>query len=74
MVEQEVPGIAEVHQLTVVARQRLEARIGRLDEDLRFVAGRAQHTLDAEHLVADRVAVPERREHLVNAHYARLRS
>ena len=58
--------MAGVDQLAVVARQRLEAVVGGLDEDLRLVSGRAQHALDAEHLVADGVAVAERREHLVD--------
>ena len=66
MMEQQVVGMAGVDQLAVVARQRLEPRVGGLDEDLRLVAGAAQHALDAEHLVADRVAVAERREHLVD--------
>ena len=66
MVQQQVVGMAGVDQLAVVARQRLEPVVGGLDEDLRFVAGAAQHALDAEHLVADRVAVAERREHLVD--------
>ena len=53
--------------LAVVDGQVLEPRIGGLDEDLGLVAGGAQHALDAEHLVADGVAVAERREHLVDA-------
>ncbi len=53
--------------LAVVDGQMLEPRIGGLDEDLRLVAGGAQHALDAEHLVADGVAVAERREDLVDA-------
>ena len=64
--QQQVVGVARVHQLAVVAREILEPRVRRLDEDLRLVAGRAQHALDAEHLVADGVAVPERGEHLVD--------
>ena len=67
VMEQQVVGMADVDELAVVARQRLEPVVGGFDEDLRLVAGRAQHALDAEHLVADRVAVAERREHLVNA-------
>ena len=62
--------MAEVDQLAIVARQRLEPVVGGLDEDLRLVAGGAQDALDAEHLVADRVAVPERGEHLVNPDHA----
>src|SRR6185436_5277886 len=74
MVQQQVVGMAVVHQLAKVARQRLEARVGGFDEDLGFVAGAAQHPLNAEHLMADRVAVAERREHLVDANHARIRS
>ena len=59
--------MAGVDQLAVVARQRLEPVVGRLDEDVRLVARAAQDALDAEHLVADGVAVAERREHLVDA-------
>ena len=66
MVQQQVVGMAGVDELAVVARQRLEPRIGGLDEDVRLVAGRAQHALDAEHFVADGVAVAERREHLMD--------
>ena len=74
MMEQQVVRVADVDELAVVARQRLEPAVGGLDEDLRLVAGRAQHALDAEHLVADRVAVAERREHLVDADHARFRA
>ena len=72
VVEQQVVGMARVDELAVVARQRLEAMVGRLDEDVRLVSRRAQHPLDAEHLVADGVAVAERGEHLVDARHARL--
>src|SRR5262245_26407206 len=48
--------------------------VGGFDEDVRLVAGAAQHALDAEHLVADRVAVAERRQHLMDLHQARLRA
>ena len=64
--------MAGVDELAVVARQRLEPVVGGLDEDLRLVAGGAQHALDAEHLVADRVAVAERRQHLVDPDHPRL--
>ena len=59
-------GMARAEQIAIVERQILEPRVGGLDEDLRLVAGRAQHALDAEHLVADRVAVAERRQHLMD--------
>ena len=66
MVEEQVVGMAGVHQLAVVAGHRLEPVIGGFDENLRFVAGRAEHALDAEHFMADGVAVAERRQHLVD--------
>ena len=40
VVEQQVVGMAGVDQLAIVARQRLEPAVGRLDEDVRLVAGR----------------------------------
>ena len=64
-------GAIVADHLAVVDGQVLEPRIGGLDEDLRLVAGAAEHALDAEHLVADGVAVAERREHLVDARRAR---
>src|SRR5437588_6058133 len=63
--------IAEVNQLPIVQRHRFEPRIGRFDEDFGLVACRSQDLLDAEHLVSDRIAVAEGREHLVNADHAR---
>ena len=66
VVQQQVVAAAEVDQLAVVARLRLEPVIRRLDENLRLVAGGAEHALDAEHLVADGVAIAQRGEHLVD--------
>ena len=66
MVQQQIVAVAEVDQLAVIAGLRLEPVVSGLDEDLRFVAGAAQHPLDAEHLVADRVAVAQRGQHLVD--------
>ena len=66
MVDQDVVGMAGVGQIAIVLRQMLEPRIGGLDEDLRLVAGAAQHALDAQHFVADRIAVAEGREHLMD--------
>ena len=57
-------------QIAVVDRQVLEPRIGGLDEDLRLVPGAAQHALNAEHLVSDRIAVAERRQNLMNRGHA----
>src|SRR5215213_1769683 len=58
--------MARVHQLPVIAREVFEARIRRFNEDVRLVTRRAQHVLDAEHLLPDGVTVPERGEHLVD--------
>ena len=66
MVDQQVVGVAGLGQIAIVEREVLEAAVGGLDEDLRRVAGGPQHALDAEHLVTDRVAVAQRREHLVH--------
>ena len=73
MVQQQVVGPAAVNQLAVVPRQRFEPVVGGLDEDFRFVAGAPQHSLNAEHLVSNRVAIPERRQHLMDADHARFR-
>src|SRR6187401_842135 len=66
MVEQQVVRTARIDQIAVVVGQVLEPGVRRLDEGLRVVAGRAQDPLDAEHLVADGVAVAERGKHLVD--------
>ena len=55
-----------VDEVAIVPRAILEAPVGRLDEDIRGVAGRAQHALDAQHFVADGVAVAQRGEDLMN--------
>ena len=49
--DQDVVGVARVQQIAIVVGQILETRVGRLDEDLRLVAGVAQHALNAQHLV-----------------------
>ena len=74
VMEQQVVGTARVQQIAIVVGQILEPRVGRLDEDLRIVAGRAQDALDAEHLVPDGVAVAERRQHLVDGTKAHRRT
>ena len=65
--------MADVDQLAKVACERLEPRVGGLDEDLRVVAGRPQDALDPEHLVPDRIAIAERGEDLMNPNHARCR-
>ena len=56
--------------LAVVDRAVLEPVVGCFDEDLGFVSGASQHSLHAEDLVADRVAVAQRGEHLMDARAA----
>ena len=58
---------AAVDQVAEVAREILEARVGRLDEDVGLVARGAEHALDAQHLVADGVAVAQGGQHLVDS-------
>src|SRR5678815_5973492 len=58
------------HHLAVVGGEVLEPAIGGLDEDLGLEAGVPEHAIDPEHLVANRVPVAERREHLVHASLA----
>ena len=58
--------MARVGQVEVIERQILEPGIGGLHENLRLVSGAAQHALNAEHLVADGVAVAERGQDLVD--------
>ena len=66
MVNQDVVGMARIRQVAIIQRQILEPRVSGLDEDLRLVAGTAQHALDAQHFVTDRIAVAERGEHLMD--------
>src|SRR5438270_13419053 len=70
MMDQQIVGMRSVDELAVVARERLETPVCGLDENLRFVAGPAEHPLSAEHLVADCVSVAEGRQHLVSANHA----
>jgi hypothetical protein len=58
--------MAGIDELAIVARQRLEPAIGGFDEYLRLVACQPQGPLDPQDFVTDRVAVPKRREHLMN--------
>ena len=64
--DEHVVGADPAHHVAVVGGQVLEAAIGSLDENLGLVAGAVQHALDAEHFVADGVAVAQRREYLVD--------
>jgi hypothetical protein len=70
--DEDVVRIAGVGQLAVVDGQILEARIGRLHEHIGLVTGRAKYPLNPEHLVADGVAVAERRQYLVDCYRHRI--
>ena len=61
-----VVGVAGVDQFPVITSQRFKARVDSLDEDVRAVTGRAEHSLDAEHFVTDGIAIPQCRQYLVN--------
>src|SRR5207249_3828577 len=74
VVQQQIVRMGCVDELAIIARQRFEAVIRGLDEDVRLVSRRSEHALDAEDFVADRVAVSQRRKNLVNANHARLRA
>src|SRR5687768_9920355 len=63
---QDVRRIAFLNQVAIVARLIFETRIRCLDEDVRREPRAAQHALNAEYFMPDGVAVPERREHLVD--------
>src|SRR5580693_9314273 len=64
--EEKVVGMAEVDQIPVVSRQRFEPVIGGFNENLRLISLLSQHPLDAEHLMADRIAVAKCCQHLVD--------
>ena len=53
-------------EIPIVLRQVLEPRVGCLYEDVGLVAGAAQHALDAQHFMPDRVAVTKGCENLMN--------
>src|SRR5690348_8031282 len=64
--DEQIVGPARGCEVVVVARERLQPWVGGLDEDVRFVAGLAQHVPDPERLVPDGIAIAERREYLVD--------
>src|SRR5689334_3624155 len=63
--------MARVDQLAIVARHPFQNPIGGLDEDLRTVPGVPEDALNSQHLMADRVTVGERGEHLMNCRRSR---
>src|SRR5688500_18879645 len=56
------------HGVAIIDRQILEPAIGGLDDDVGVMAGASEHALDAENFMADRIAIPEGGQHLVDAH------
>src|SRR5688572_29830417 len=68
--QQQVVAVAGVDELAIITGQRLEPLVSRLDEDIRFVSGAAKDALDAQDFMADRIAVSERGQHLVDADHA----
>src|SRR5215216_2274366 len=64
--DQDVRRIALLDQVPVIASLIFHSRIRSLNEDVRFEASAAEDALDAEHFMPDRIAVPERGEHLVD--------
>ena len=69
MVEQKIVRMADVDQLAIVAGERLQAVVGRLDEDLRLVSLGAQDALNPEDFVSDGIAVSERGQDLVDLNH-----
>ena len=57
-------------RVAIIDRQIFEPRIGGLDDDLGLVAGGAERLGDAEDLVADGVAIAQRRKNLMDARLA----
>ena len=66
VMNQDVRRLALRDEVAIVARLIFEAGIGRLNEDVGLESRTAKHALDAEHFVADGVAVAEGREHLMD--------
>ena len=66
VVDQDVVGLRGVDQIPVVVGERLQPRIGGLDEDLGCVTRRAQHRADTKHLVAYGIAIAERGQYLMH--------
>ena len=66
VMDQDVRRIARLDQVAVVARLIFEPGIGRLHEDVGLEPGSAKNALDAEHFVADGVAIAEGCEHLMD--------
>ena len=64
--EQQIARTAGVEEIAIVVGQILEPGIGGLDEDFRIVARRAEDALNAQHLVADGIAIAEGRQDLVH--------
>ncbi len=66
MVDQDVVCRDRADHVAIVDGEMLEPRIRGFDENLRHISGGAQRPLNAENFMADRIAIAERREDLVD--------
>src|SRR3954464_10293167 len=66
MMEQQVVRMGGVHQLAIMARQRFQPWVRGLDEDIGLVSCGAKHPLDTEDLMANRITIAERGQHLMH--------
>src|SRR5687767_3339561 len=66
MMYQDVGGVALTDEVPIVAGSVFESRIGRLNENVGLEARATEHALDAEHFVADGIAVAEGCENLMD--------
>src|SRR5262249_43091313 len=71
MVKQQSLGVAEVHQFAAIAGQRLERYVDSFDEEVGLMAVTPQPALNAENFVANRIAVPERSQDLMDPDHLR---
>ena len=64
--KENVVGMTVHDQITVIFRRRLEARVGGLDVNVRWIAGPSEHALDSERLMTDGVTIAKRRHDLMD--------
>src|SRR5262245_28286396 len=72
MMDEQIVRRDVIDEIAIVARQRLETPVRALCVDLRLVAGAPQRALDAQHGIADGVAISQRGEHLMDAGHQRI--
>jgi hypothetical protein len=66
VVQQKVACFNLVHHVAVIRGFVFQSRVRGFHVDTRFHTCSAQHAADAEHRVADRIAVAKRRQHLMD--------